>query len=56
MANEISEGDFVIWVNRGVIQWNRSRRLVKIETLAGVLWGFCDGSLTAVRLDELQPE
>lgn len=53
VAEELSVGDFVRWISGGVEQWGAPRRLVHIEELNGVLYGFCDGSLTGFLLGDL---
>lgn len=50
---KVEIGDFVIWVSKGEIRWEESRRLVYIEELEGDLWGWCDGGMTAILLEEL---
>lgn len=54
---DLKLGDFVRWKSKGVLRWNEARRLVHLEMFSdGILYAFCDGSLTGIPFSELIPE
>lgn len=52
IKESLKVNDFVIWENRGTLQWSNSRRIVFIQDG----YAFFDGSLTGIPLKELKKE